>query len=824
MTGIPTLGFDYFNLAEIPTFILCNPNKEKLYALGGISERQYRPRFNALSELSFRADEYVDEIYMEYYPYIVNRRVVYVVSIGYFMITEVSESNDGIVKYKEVGCQSLEVELSSRKLTGFVSGSGIWDGETLLSSNPIPETLTNLYNEIKQYMAGWTFDGYIPPNVDGKYRSFDVSDTSVYNLLMTDVEEAYECVFEFDTVSDLILIRDANELTELTDIFISHDNVIKSMSTEEVTDELATCLYVVGGGNLGINWVNPLGDNYIYNFRYFKSTDWMEQSLIDAISTWENKVTSASPSYIMNVEFYNVDNDDYWENYAVWETVSGSARYYKTVHDTLVAAAGGDENAPGAPEALFMYTQLQTQADGLWQELLQINALVNGHYNDIKAIADSLKLDNTDNFTPEQQVMLQPFIIQSSYVNDNIIQLDNMTSASIIAQATSLYNQGAAVLERISAPRYNFEVDSVSFLQIKDFETFSSQLALGKRITVEIRPGVYLQPILLGADIDFDNPENFKLIFGNRLRLNDESFQFNDLLNKALSAGTSINLNSQAFNDWTRAYKNQYQNLASGVNVNMVTPSAGIDVNPQVQIQSDPNTSTINFKSNFLKWNDVDLLITGMGSGGGGGGTGNIQITLFSGGQSIAMYPPTSNGLQSAITQANSGDVIFLPDVDITGNFTIPEGVNLIGISSRQSIIRGIISLGGDDSYLGGVSIIVSQGSPYMLDGIIGPISGTAHLFDVWVRINNTSSGGARGVQIRDGDIVFRDGGCIIQTTFGYGVGLYNTGAGNIYSHNSIYDITSTTGSGYAFVSSGLGNIYVTSGYVEATTAPVGEI
>ena len=108
MTGIPNLSFDYFNLSEIPTFILCNPNKEKLYALGGISDRQYHPRFNALSEISFRADEYVNDIYMEYYPYIVSRRLVYLVDIGYFLITEVNDSNDGIVKYKEVKCQLSE--------------------------------------------------------------------------------------------------------------------------------------------------------------------------------------------------------------------------------------------------------------------------------------------------------------------------------------------------------------------------------------------------------------------------------------------------------------------------------------------------------------------------------------------------------------------------------------------------------------------------------------------------------------------------------------------------------------------------------------------
>lgn len=66
-----------------------------------------------------------------------------------------------------------------------------------------------------------------------------------------------------------------------------------------------------------------------------------------------------------------------------------------------------------------------------------------------------------------------------------------------------------------------------------------------------------------------------------------------------------------------------------------------------------------------------------------------ITIVLFSGGGSVEMYPPSSDGLQSALTDAASGDVIYLPDVDITGDFEIPSGVCLSGISSRQTIIRG---------------------------------------------------------------------------------------------------------------------------------------
>lgn len=780
MTGIPTINFDFFNLAEIPTFTLCNPNKEKLYALGGISERQYRPRYNSISELSFRADEYVDEILMPYYTYLTNRRLVYVDDIGYFMITDITENNDGVVKYKEVGCQSLEVELSSRKLTGFVSGSGIWDGDVLISSSPIPLTLEKLYEEIGEYLAGWTFDANFPAGVSGKYRSFDVSDTTLYNLLMTDVEEAYGCVFEFDTVNDLIYIRDAEDETELTDIFISHDNVIKSMTVEEVTDELATCLYVVGGGNLGIEYINPLGNNYIYNFQYFKSTEWMEQSLIDAITEWEYKFTNASPVYAANILLFLEDSDDLaihnTEYYSYYYPATGS----KVEYDALIASGEYTASDANMISLKAEYEAAFAISAGIWEEMYGTGGIddrVNSHLADIQIIVDSLKLDNTVNFTTTQQNQLQPFIIQSSYINDNIIKTDNMTSASRVMQEESLYYQGKAVLDRISAPRYNFEVDSVSFLQIKDFQVFGSQLDLGKRITLEIKEGLYLQPILLGADIDFDNPTNFKLIFGNRLRLNDESFQFNDLMTKALSAGTSINLNSQAFNDWTRDYKGDYQNLASGINVNATSTTAGIDVSPSSAYQS-----TINLKADALLWNGYPLYLAG-GGGGGGGGTGltNIMITLFSGGESISMHEPTAAGLNEAIAASSSGDVIFMPDVDITGDFSIPAGVNLVGVSSLQSIIRGQVTI-EPGCLLENLSVINQQNSATLIVA-------------VYVQESTTSE---ETCNIKGCDI--RCYQCGTGTT--YGIYIADTGV-ELVVENSTIIADSSSGLGYAFSNNG---------------------
>ena len=47
--------FNAFNQFETPTYILANPNKEELYAMGSAFDKKYSPRYNALSEVSFVA-------------------------------------------------------------------------------------------------------------------------------------------------------------------------------------------------------------------------------------------------------------------------------------------------------------------------------------------------------------------------------------------------------------------------------------------------------------------------------------------------------------------------------------------------------------------------------------------------------------------------------------------------------------------------------------------------------------------------------------------------------------------------------------------------
>jgi hypothetical protein len=106
-----------------------------------------------------------------------------------------------------------------------------------------------------------------------------------------------------------------------------------------------------------------------------------------------------------------------------------------------------------------------------------------------------------------------------------------------------------------------------------------------------------------------------------------------------------------------------------------------------------------------------------------GDGSTQILITLFSGGIAVAMFPPSTDGLTSAIGAATSGDIVWLPDIQVEANVSVPDGVTVAGVSSRESIIEGTVTL-GNNSCLENLKVVAS--SPFS-DIIGAQVNATLH-------------------------------------------------------------------------------------------------
>lgn len=531
--------FDYFGVPEQPYIILCNPDKSELYSLGLTYDTKITKRFNAVSEFSFTFPKSIDggQTNLEAYDYIQSKRLVLIENYGYFQIINPNEELEGSVPLKKVKCQSLEIELVSKRLTAY--------GGTLPLWNPLDSTDTILGDMI-ELAPNWSI-GHVDAEFIGTYRTFNVSDTNIYNFLTNDVSKAFEAVFIFDTVNRTINVYTQENATTQTDIFLSFDNVISSAEFNEKSDEVTTVLSVYGGGVLNIRNVNPLGTDKIYNFSYYQNSNWMSQGLVDALNAWDIVIDAQQPNYangLILLQDYNA------ELLVLQADLADLQTEYLSLEGVKAVRIQANEDL----------TSINAQLASKQLEIDNQNTLISNKEGQIDSITVTLAsitnlVSFETNFTPSQLLELNNFMYENTYKNENIIQTDSMTTVEIQSQAQALYNQAQTVLERISQPRYEFSLDAVNYTNLQEFEIFTSQTELGSEITVELENEVYITAVLLELEFQFDNPENFSMTFSNRLRLDNGSFMYSDLMGQVVKTGSSVSFDSLKWSNWENDYK-----------------------------------------------------------------------------------------------------------------------------------------------------------------------------------------------------------------------------------------------------------------------------
>jgi hypothetical protein len=401
----------------------------------------------------------------------------------------------------------------------------------------------NLLGTLVSLIPNWTI-GSVDSSLTSLYRTFNVSDTNIYQFLTTDVSTSYNCVFIFDYTSRTISAIQTNKAINETSIFLSFENLIKNTQYKEISSEISTCLYCYGGNNLTIRNVNPLGTNTIFNFTYYKTTNWMTQELINAINAWEAKIAFYTPTYnalLVDLAGYNVTLLAQQAALAELQTMLSADQQVRAVRiaaglDTIEIDAKIDVDEQLIANQNILINITQTSITSITNQLATINIV--------------LAFTNTGNFTSQQLLELNNFIFENTYKNDSIIITDTMSFSEIQVQSQQLYDSAVEVLARTAVPRYQITIDSVNFLALKDYQPFIDQLELGDQITVDSGRGYFIDATLLEYDYSFDDPEQFTITLSNRKRLDDSHFMFTDLFGQNFSGNTNSSFNSANWNDW----------------------------------------------------------------------------------------------------------------------------------------------------------------------------------------------------------------------------------------------------------------------------------
>lgn len=310
---------DVFDHIEPYKFHLVNPEGQVLDTLNTVDETtasisgQLQDRWS----LSFTVEKYIDInndgnfVLSNGYSYLEKGMEIYVEDIGYFVISEVPETQfDGYSEVKNIRAESCEIELESKDLINFYINTGktgskeyldednvVTDpisGQQLLTryvalydpDHPKLSLLDLILEQLPNWSIGHVDESYIDDNGDTKWYipytrieedgttsyffvkgQFEEESINVYAFLTQKVAQAYRCVFVFDILNRKINCYHVSQLGEDTGIYLSSRNYQDSLTVSGATNDIYTAFNVAGAESLDISYVN-FGSNQIDNLSY----------------------------------------------------------------------------------------------------------------------------------------------------------------------------------------------------------------------------------------------------------------------------------------------------------------------------------------------------------------------------------------------------------------------------------------------------------------------------------------------------------------------------------------------------------------------------
>ena len=316
-------NLDYYGQQEIPHYVLCKANGDRVGILN-CTTKKYTRKFNDYNEISFSIYRKVNDKIDEYYDKVIELQYIELPEIGRFVINSLDIKSEATeFEYKECTALSEEVLLAQKYLELFLINQGTTGSVDGVQFYNLQDPEKSLLHLTLEKCPDWTI-GHVDAELMSMQRAFEIDRQDVYSTLITDYSEAFECIFEFDTINHVINVYAESNVGEDTEIFVTYDNLLKNTNISSSIDDIKTCLTVTGSDELNLREVN-MGEDRIYNIDYFHTLEYMSQDLYDVYKSWKDK----------------------WANYVgAYEALSAEyQKYYKQLHEAT------SERMPDDPDS-----------------------------------------------------------------------------------------------------------------------------------------------------------------------------------------------------------------------------------------------------------------------------------------------------------------------------------------------------------------------------------------------------------------------------------------------------------------------------------------
>lgn len=538
---------DIFKLYTSPIkyrLTLCTPTKHELTILKEASDINYKCSLVETSELSFNIPYELNGQKNENYDivqglylilmeqYVENEDTV--LSRKYFTITN-PKKNGNDKSDKALKCYSLEHRLNDKLVRGYSGVKKIYRTQQELDNYSVNEkdkkiwtTLddyrrSGILNYIVELFPQWSV-GHVDDLLKDKSRDLTASDNTGLDFLRNTVQKSFNCIFVFDTVNMTINVFDEDNLGGFSGFYITDRNYIDSISEDLDFDKITTKLIVSGKDNISINGVNPLGTDFVYDFSYFKNTNYMSTDLISKITEYENKITTKEVEYGKLVDDQNEYNKQLIELQSDLILLNGELSQLEDTKDINIKM--GYSLAQINSEINAKKNQIASKQN----EINTMKSNINTTVGKLKAISDSLKLEN--NFTTDECSILDVYTFEKKH-NDNNFYLD-----------TDLFIECKKVIKTINCPEIKTDVKVKDFLKLVEYDYDWDKLVLGSIVKGRHHKlGMDIELRLMG----YSHGNDLSLELSNNIKNKDAASKLGEVLTNAMSTTNNYNSNKYKF-------------------------------------------------------------------------------------------------------------------------------------------------------------------------------------------------------------------------------------------------------------------------------------
>ncbi|PIH56931.1 phage tail protein [Paenibacillus sp. LK1] len=301
---------DYKRKPIQPQYFLAKPDREIISKLSEIFNDNIDVKLNDVAELSFTLPYFLDKHHKlkpnKNVSLIKERYLIKVVTgsqIDWFMVNDIEDNIDDS-DVMNVKCYSLVRELSNKLIKSYsVEAYG---------ADQVLNDLLTMGNTI------WDIE-YIDADFILTRRAFEYPSSTVLEAIYS-VAEKYNAIVTFNTDKRTLRMTKPELTGNNRGWTVSHGKLMKNMIRNTSSEEMVTRLSASGKDGLGIQKVNPTGQNYIENYGYWiypferdanktviSSSHWMSDSLCHALLDYEAFVESKTglfKQYLEELEGY----------------------------------------------------------------------------------------------------------------------------------------------------------------------------------------------------------------------------------------------------------------------------------------------------------------------------------------------------------------------------------------------------------------------------------------------------------------------------------------------------------------------------------------